>query len=112
MLELEFVIMVATIFVCCWTIEEVMSVIEMVVDEKDDREVHRVGMVVRVTKVWRKAKSAEAGICIRFSCRENIIQIKLETGPNLKQDFDYRRLSFIKIKFGRRQRLPISLRSG
>ena len=48
-----------------------MSVIEMVVDEKDDREVHRVGMVVRVTKVWRKAKSAEAGICIRlryFNC--------------------------------------------
>ena len=89
-----------------------MSVIEMVVDEKDDREVHRVGMVVRVTKVWRKAKSAEAGICIRFSCRENIIQIKLETAPNLKQDLNYRRLGFIKIKFGRRQRLPISLRSG
>ena len=67
MLELEFVIMVATIYVCCWAIGEVINVIEMVVDEKDDREVHRVGMVV--TNVWRKAKSAEAGICIRFSCR-------------------------------------------
>ena len=41
----------------------------MVLDEKDDREVHMVGMVV--TKEWRKAKSAEAGICIRFSCRDN-----------------------------------------
>ena len=69
MLELEFVIMVATIFVCCWTIGEVMSVIEMVVDEKDDREVHKVGMVV--TKEWRKAKSAEAELCIRFSRRDN-----------------------------------------
>ena len=36
MLELDFVIMVATIFVCCWTIGEVMSVIKMVVDEKDE----------------------------------------------------------------------------
>ena len=70
----------ATIFVCCWTIEEVMSVIEMVVAKKDDREVGR--------QVVRKAKSAEAGICIRFSCRENIIQIKLETAPNLKQDLN------------------------
>ena len=65
-----------------------------------------------VTMEWKKAKSTKPGICIRFSCRENIIQIKLETAPNLKQDFNYRRLSFIKIKFGRRQRLPISLRSG
>ena len=31
-----------------------MSVIEMVVDEKDDREVHKVGKVV--TKEWSKAK--------------------------------------------------------
>ena len=30
-----------------------MSVIEMVVDEKDDREVHKVGKVV--TREWRKA---------------------------------------------------------
>ena len=41
--------------VCCWAIGEVMSVIEMVVDEKN--EVRKVGMVV--TKEWRKAKSAE-----------------------------------------------------
>ena len=69
MLLLEFVIVVATIFVCCWTIGEVMNIIEMVVDEKDEREVHKVGMVV--TKEWRKAKSAEAEICIRFSRRDN-----------------------------------------
>ena len=61
-----------------------MSVIEMVVDEKDDRELHKVGMMVRVTKVWRKAKS-EAEICIRFSCRENIIQIKLGIGFHQNQ---------------------------
>ena len=48
---------------------EVISVIEMVVDEKDDREVHKVGMVV--TKEWRKVKSADAGISMRFSCRDN-----------------------------------------
>ena len=53
----------ATIFVCCWTIEEVMSVIEMVLGDKDDREVGRQGV--------RKAKSAETGICIRFSRRNN-----------------------------------------
>ena len=34
-----------------------------------DREVHKVGKVV--TKERRKAKSAEPGICIRFSCRDN-----------------------------------------
>ena len=34
----------ATIFVCCWTIEEVMSVIEMVLGGKDDREVGRQGV--------------------------------------------------------------------
>ena len=34
-----------------------------------DREVHKVEMVV--TKEWRKVKSADAGICIRFSCRDN-----------------------------------------
>ena len=69
MLLLEFVIVVATIFVCCWTIGEVMNIIEMVVDEKDEREVHKVGMVV--TKEWRKAKSAEPEICVRFSFRDN-----------------------------------------
>ena len=31
----------------------------MVVDEKDDREVHKVGKVV--TKEWTKAKSADTG---------------------------------------------------
>ena len=56
MLKLVFVIMVATIYVCCWTIG-------------DDREVHKVGMVV--TKEWRKFKSADAGISMRFSCRDN-----------------------------------------
>ena len=66
MLKLVFVIMVATICVCCWAIGEAISVIEMVVDEKDDSEV---GMVV--TKEWRNVKSADAGICIRFSCRDN-----------------------------------------
>ena len=40
--------MVATIYVCCWAIGEVISVIEMVVDEKDDREVHKVGMVFSI----------------------------------------------------------------
>ena len=69
MLKLVFVIMVATIYACCWAIGEVISVIEMVVDEKDDREVHKVGMVV--TKEWRKVKSADAGISMRFSCRDN-----------------------------------------
>ena len=48
MLKLVFVIMVATIYVCCLAIGEVISVIEMVVDEKDDREVHKVGMVFSI----------------------------------------------------------------
>ena len=52
MLKLVFVIMVATIYVCCWAIGEVKSVIEMVLDEKDDRVVHKVEMVI--TKEWRK----------------------------------------------------------
>ena len=69
MLKLVFVIMVATIYVCCWAIGEVISVIEMVLDKKDDREAHKVEMVG--TKEWRKVKSADAGICIRFSCRDN-----------------------------------------
>ena len=70
MLKLVFVIMVATIYVCCWAIGEVIrrSVIEMVLDKKDDREAHKVEMVG--TKEWRKVKSADAGICIRFSCRD------------------------------------------
>ena len=33
------------------------------------REVHKVRMVV--TKEWRKVKSADAGISMRFSCRDN-----------------------------------------
>ena len=48
---------------CSWTIGEVKVVIEMVVDEKDDRDVHKVIEVV--TREWRKAESAETGI--RFS---------------------------------------------
>ena len=40
-------------------------VIEMLVDEKDDRERHRV--VKLVIKEWRKAKSAEAGFFVCFS---------------------------------------------
>ena len=36
---------------------EVTVVIEMVVSEKDDREVHKMGKVV--TREWRKAKSAK-----------------------------------------------------
>ena len=60
MLELVFVIMHGCDNICvllghCNCIGEVMSVIEMVVDEKN--EVRKVGMVV--TKEWRKAKSAE-----------------------------------------------------
>ena len=43
--------MVATIYVCCLAIGEVISVIEMVVDEKDDREVHKVGMGVIIKGV-------------------------------------------------------------
>ena len=58
MLKLVFVIMVATTYVCCWTI-----------GAGDDREVHKVGMVV--TKEWRKVKSADAGIRICLSCRDN-----------------------------------------
>ena len=44
--------MVATIYLFCWAIGEVISVIEMVLDEKDDRVVHKVEMVI--TKEWRK----------------------------------------------------------
>ena len=50
MLKLMFVIMVATMYVCCWAIGE-DTVIEMVVDEKDDREVHKVGMGVIIKGV-------------------------------------------------------------
>ena len=51
MLELVFVIMHGCDNICvllghCNCIGEVMSVIEMVVDEMDDRGVHKVGMVV------------------------------------------------------------------
>ena len=69
MLKLVFVIMVATIYVCCWAIGEVISVIEMVVDEKDEREVHKVGMVV--TKEWRKAKSAKLEFAFVSAFRDN-----------------------------------------
>ena len=46
-----------------------IGVIKMVVDELDDREVHKVGRVV--TKEERKVKSAVPEICIDFSCRDN-----------------------------------------
>ena len=39
-------------------------VIEMMVDEKDDRERRRV--VKLVIKEWRKAKNAEPVICVSF----------------------------------------------
>ena len=42
-----------------WAIGEVMVVIEMVVDEKDDREVDKVKKVV--TKEWTKANSSDTG---------------------------------------------------
>ena len=51
-----------------WAIGEVMIVIEMVVDEKDDREVDKVRKVV--TKEWAKANSDENRF-FRFSCRGN-----------------------------------------
>ena len=47
MLKLVFVIMVAT-YVCCLAFGEVISVIEMVLDEKDDREVYKVEIVVTI----------------------------------------------------------------
>ena len=57
---------------CCYhignNIGEVMVVIEMVVDEKDDREVDKVRKVV--TKEWAKANSDENRF-FRFSCRGN-----------------------------------------
>ena len=40
---------------------------EMVVDEQDDREVHKVEKVV--TKEWTKAQSADTGF-FRFSCKD------------------------------------------
>ena len=52
----------------CWAIGEVMVVIEMVVDEKDDREVYKKRKVV--TKEWTKANSDETRF-FRFSCRGN-----------------------------------------
>ena len=46
-------------------------VIEMLVDEKDDRERHRV--VKLVIKEWRKAKNAEPEICESFiAIREHL----------------------------------------
>ena len=46
-----------------------MSVIEMVVDEKDDREVHKVRKVV--TREWRKAKSAKLEFAFVSAFRDN-----------------------------------------
>ena len=53
MLEMVFVIMLATIYMY---VVGAIVVIEMLVDEKDDRERHRV--VKLVIKEWRKAKNA------------------------------------------------------
>ena len=51
-------------------------VIEMLVDEKDDRERHRV--VKLVIKEWRKAKTAEPEICVSFiAIREHLTEEKL-----------------------------------
>ena len=47
-----------------------MIVIEMVVNEEDDREVYKVGKVV--TKEWTKAKSADIGFV--FVLAAKIIQ--------------------------------------
>ena len=50
-------------------------VIEMMVDEKDDRERHRV--VKLVIKEWRKAKNAEPEICVSFiAIREHLTEEK------------------------------------
>ena len=50
-------------------------VIEMLVDEKDDRERHRV--VKLVIKEWRKAKNAEPEICVSFiAIREHLTEEK------------------------------------
>ena len=61
MLEMVFVIMLATIYMY---VVGAIVVIEMLVDEKDDRERHRV--VKLVIKEWRKAKNAEPEICESF----------------------------------------------
>ena len=51
--------MSATIYVGCWAIGQVTIVIEMVVDEQDDREVYKVEKMV--TKEWTKANSSDTG---------------------------------------------------
>ena len=61
MLEMVYVIMLATIYMY---VVGAMVVIEMMVDEKDDRERHRV--VKLVIKEWRKAKNAEPENCVSF----------------------------------------------
>ena len=48
---------------------EVTVVIEMVVGEEDDREVHKAGKVV--TRVWRKAKSAKLEFAFVSAFRDN-----------------------------------------
>ena len=47
-----------------------MVVIEIVVDEKDDREVNKVGKVVH-TREWRKAKSAKLEFAFVSAFRDN-----------------------------------------
>ena len=60
MLEMVYVIMLATIYMYMYVVGA-MVVIEMMVDEQDDRERHKV-----VFKEWRKAKNAEPVICVSF----------------------------------------------
>ena len=73
MLEMVFVIMLATIYMY---VVGAIVVIEMLVDEKDDRERHRV--VKLVIKEWRKAKNVEPEICVSFiAIREHLTKEKL-----------------------------------
>ena len=52
-------------------------VIEMMVDEKDDRVRERHRVVKLVIKEWRKAKNAEPEICVSFiAIREHLTEEK------------------------------------
>ena len=53
-------------------------VIEMMVDEKDDRVRERHRVVKQVIKEWRKAKNVEPEICVSFiAIREHLTKEKL-----------------------------------
>ena len=58
---------------------EVTIVIEMVVGEKDDSEVHKVGKVV--TREWRKAKSAKLEFAFVSAFRDNSSFVLNILGP-------------------------------